>query len=215
MSYVRMGVVLACVAYSVLLHMFILNGEADGVRLLLVLLPLLLWACWAAARAVSPKWWPLLAAAFAGLVYGLLAQHQMRVGLIAVNGMWHASMNLFMLWLFARTLRQGRVPLITQVARHLDGGVAPPGMDAYTRNVTIAWSLFFAAQLLVSATLYLFAPLPVWSLFINVLNAPLLALMFGGEYMVRVLRYPGYARNSILQVIEVFTRNFAAPPRKD
>lgn len=209
------GFVLACIAYSVLLHFFILKGEADGLRVALVLLPVLLWACWLVARSVSAKWWPLAAAALAALIYGLMSGNYMRVGLIAIDGMWHASMNAFMLWFFARTLRQGRVPLISQVARYLNGGELPPEIAVYTRNVTIAWSVFFAAQLLGSALLYLFAPLAAWSLFINVLNAPLLALMFAGEYVIRIVLHPNHSRNSILQVFEVFTKNFAVFPKKD
>lgn len=202
-------VLLAVISYPVLLHMFILKGELDWWRMLLVLLPLLLWALWMAARWVGAKWLPLLAASLAALVYYLAAGQHLRYGLIAFDGVSHASMNLFMLWFFGRTLPQGREPLVSQISRHLNGGALPPEIAGYTRAVTIAWSLFFAAQLLGSALLYLFAPLAAWSLFVNVLNAPLLGLMFIGEYIIRVLLHPDHARNSILQVIEVFTKNFA------
>lgn len=216
MAYLGKGLVLlACIAYPILVHLFAIKGEMDGLQLLLLMLPLLLWACWIAIRSVGTKWSPLVVASFAALIYYLMAGQHMRGGLVAFDGAWHASTNLFMLWFFGRTLRQGREPLISQVSRFLNGGELLPEIAVYTRNVTIAWSVFFAAQLLASAMLYLFAPLVMWSLFINVLNAPLLAFMFVGEYIIRILRYPSHSRNSILQVIEVFTKNFAASKKID
>lgn len=211
MAYPGKGLVLlACITYPILIHLFIIKAEMDGLQLLLAMLPLLLWACWVTIRSLGVKWWPIVVASFVLLVYGLMAGQHMRDGLIAFDGIWHASMNLFMLWFFGRTLQQGREPLISQVSRYLNGGMLIPEIVVYTRNVTIAWSVFFAAQLLTSVVLYLFAPLAVWSLFINVLSTPLLALMFVGEYIIRFFLHPGHSRNSILKVIEVFTKNFAA-----
>ena len=214
MNYLGVGVVVGCVAYSLVLHFTVLQGEKNGLQVLLVLLPLLLWVCWMALRAVSATWRPAVIVSFAALAYTLVAGQHAWLGLIAADGMWHASMNAFMLWLFGRTLLPGRLPLISQVARHLNDGELTPAVAAYTRRVTLAWSLFFAAQLLGSALLYLFAPLAAWSLFVNVLNTPLIALMFAAEYLVRLLLHPDQARNSIPQVIGAFTRHFAAP-RKD
>lgn len=216
MAYLGKGLMLlACIAYPMLLHLYILKGEVDGARLFLVLLPALLWACWVAARSVGAKWRPLVVALFAALIFYLFTGQHMRDGLVAFDGVWHASMNLFLLWFFARTLQPGSEPLISRISRFLNGGAMAPEIAVYTRNVTIAWSLFFAAQLLGSALLFLFAPLVVWSLFINVLNAPLLAAMFIVEYIIRILLHPNHARSSILQVIAVFTKDFATPKKSD
>ncbi len=54
--------------------------------------------------------------------------------------------------------------------------------------MTKAWCIFFAGQIAMSATLFLFAPHAVWSLFVNVLDAPMVLLMFIGEYAVRRVR---------------------------
>jgi uncharacterized membrane protein len=59
----------------------------------------------------------------------------------------------------------------------------------HTRRVTLAWCCFFAAQLIGSLVLYLFAPLAVWSFFINVLNLPLIVLMFVLEGTYRYFRF--------------------------
>jgi len=115
----------------------------------------------------------------------------------------HATIYCFLLWLFGRTLLRGREPLITGVARRVHGTLEPE-IEAYTRRVTQAWCLFFAAQLAVSALLFALVPLPVWSLFVNLLNAPLLVLMFAGETLYRGYRYPDHPRVSIASTLRAF-----------
>ncbi|HEY4968937.1 MAG TPA: hypothetical protein VII35_03470, partial [Steroidobacteraceae bacterium] len=79
----------------------------------------------------------------------------------------------------------------------------------YTRGVTIAWCCFFAFQLCVSLTLFLAAPLVVWSLYVNVLDLPLIALMFTGEYLYRITHIPNRPNSTIPQIIRVFTQRNA------
>ena len=50
-----------------------------------------------------------------------------------------------------------------------------------------------------------------WSFFINVLNLPLLILMFVVEKAYRNWRYPDHPRTTIMQAIEVYAKDFAAP----
>jgi len=214
MRYAGVVVVIASIAYSLLLYLVIRDNEASELRRMLAILPLLLAGCWLALRAAPPLWRPLLLVAAAALSYVLLTGPYLWHGLIAADGLWHTSMNAFMLWFFARTLLPGRMPLISQVARHLEQGELSPATADYTRKVTLAWSLFFVAQLMGSALLYLLAPVATWSLFVNVLNAPLIALMFAAEYLIRLLFHPEQARNTIPQVISAFTRQMAAS-RKD
>lgn len=199
----------AGIAYSLLMHLAIVKGVTDAGHLLLLALPPLAAGGWLVLRAASATWRPLAALGLAGLVYLLVEGHYLRSGMIAADGLSHASVNFFMLWLFGGTLRRGGDPLISRVARHLEGGVLSPALAAYTRNVTIAWTVFFAAQLLASALLYALAPLPVWSLFINVLNVPLIALMFAVEYLIRMRHHPAHARKPVSQVFDAFTRNLA------
>ncbi len=207
-------VMVACVAYPFLLHLSILQQEAEGLALLLVLLPLLLWATWIATRTIARIWWPVLVAGVLALVYYMLVGQHMRIGLIAVDGIWHASLNLLLFWFFGRTVLPGREPLISQISRRLNNGL-DPSIAAYTRHATIAWTLFFGVQLAGSALLYLFAPINAWSLFINVLNTPLVVLMFVVEYVVRTVLHPDHPRISILKTIQVFATDFAVPRKAD
>jgi len=129
----------------------------------------------------------------------------------ALYGVPHAAAYLFMLWLFGRTLARGREPIITRVARRVRGSL-PPEMESYTRGLTIAWCVFFAAQLAASALLLGFGFLEAWSLFVNVLNFPLVALMFVGDYLYRVIRYRHLPQSSILAVVRAFTQDRASKP---
>ena len=206
---------LSFVGYPVLLHVFILKeDEVEMWKLLFVFGPLLAAAAWVIFRITSKLWWPLLALMFAGALYYIATGEQGRIGLLAVNGLSNASLNLFLLWLFGRTLLPGREPLISQISRHINGELREEVAD-YTRQVTIAWCLFFAMQVIVSLLLYLFAPVSAWSFFINVLNLPLLILMFAGEKLYRTLRFPNHPKTSIMKAIEVYSKEFAAPRKAD
>jgi len=206
--------VAAFIAYPILLHIYVLKDQVEMWQLVFVFAPMLIVGGWMLFSAVRRAWWPLLLLALAALVYYIINGDHGRIGLLAVNGLSHATVNAFLIWLFGRTLLQGRDPLITQISRKLNGQLTPR-IAAYTRHVTIAWVIFPLAQIIISLVLYLFTPLAVWSFFINVLNAPLLILMFVGEKIYRTLRFPDHPRTTIMQAIEVYTRDFATPKKAD
>lgn len=96
------------------------------------------------------------------------------------------AVHLLLAWFFGRTLAPGRVPLVTLFARFVHGTAAlGPERERYTRQATWAWFGFFVAMAAISAALAAFAPLAVWSLFANVLGAPLVGAMFAAEYVYR------------------------------
>ena len=206
--------VITFIVYPILLHSFILKDEVEMWQLMFVFAPLLGVAVWFVLRMVGKAWWPLVALVFAGVVYFVVAGGHGRVGLLAVNGLSNATLNLFLLWLFGRTLLPGQEPLISQISRRINGELKPDVVD-YTRNVTVAWCCFFGLQPIVSLLLYAFAPIAAWSFFINVLNLPLLILMFVGEKTYRTLRFPNHPKTSILKAIEVYSKDFAAPKKAD
>ncbi len=154
-----------------------------------VLLAALALACALVAAA-----WPLFARHFA-LVYWLD-----NVGFETV-----------LLMSFGRTLLAGRQPLCTRFAEALYGPVSV-AHAVYTRQVTIAWTIFFAAMLTVSTLLFFLAPLSSWSIFANFLTLPLVALMFIGEFAVRRRVLPDMQHMRILDAVRAF-RNDAARSR--
>jgi uncharacterized membrane protein len=103
---------------------------------------------------------------------------------LAVGGICHAAAYTCLLIWFARSLRLNREPVVTGFARKLRQTM-PGTVIRYTRRVTIAWSIFFAAQLAVSATLLITAPTGVWSAFVNLWNLPLVVAMILVEFGCR------------------------------
>lgn len=139
--------------------------------------------------------------------------------ILAASGIPHATVNAGLLIVFGSSFLPGRVPLITMVSQRLRGSPLRPELTRYTRSVTLAWCCFFALELVVSLLLLLFAPVEVWSLFINVLTIPLVATMFLTEYAYRRLRFRSHQHFTILQVFEAFSsgealkrRSVSAPP---
>lgn len=210
----KISILVAFITYPVVLHVFILKEEVKMSHLLFVFAPLLMVVSWMLFRLVAKIWWPAIALLFAGAVYYVMTGDYGRIGLLAVNGLSAATLNLFLLWVFGRTLLAGREPLISQISRRVNGSLNPEVVD-YTRHVTIAWCVFFAMQVIISLLLYIFASLVVWSFFINVLNLPLLALMFVGEKTYRTARFPNHPKTSILKAIEIYSKDFAAPKKAE
>ena len=118
------------------------------------------------------------------------------------SGTVHTAINLTLLWFFARTLKRGGEALITGFARRFHGTL-PLEIEAYTRHATVAWCVFFAAQLVISGIL-LCVSLEYWSAFINILAWPLVITMFVGEYVYRITRFRGFAHSSIWEGVRAF-----------
>jgi uncharacterized membrane protein len=200
----RSLLVLAFAAYQYLVHASIGSAHAGAHQAVLLWVPLVALAAWVAARASNRPFWFAVLGAAAALIF--LAEYQERLGLAAVSGISHAAAYLFLLWYFGRTLTRDGEPLITRLARRVHGSL-PQGMEVLTRRLTIAWCVFFAAQLIASALLIALAPIEAWSLFINLLNVPLLTLMFLGQFVYRRVCYADCPRASIWQAIEAFTQD--------
>ncbi len=105
---------------------------------------------------------------------------------------------------FGRTLWDADESLVTQMARRVHGGVLTPKVEAYTRKVTWAWSLFFLTLAVGSAALFLLAPRAVWSTFANLLGGPLIGLMFVGEFACRYIALPGEPKTSFSDAIRAW-----------
>lgn len=146
----------------------------------LILLSLALWAKW-----------PLLEHHF-GLVYWLQS----------------AGMQLILFVTFGRTLLAGRQPLCTRFAMMVHGSLNPQH-EIYTRQITLAWAMFFAVMMLTSTLLFFLTSLATWSFFANLLTLPLIALMFIVEYSVRKWRLPDAQHAHFLDAIRVFLNSSA------
>ncbi len=115
----------------------------------------------------------------------------------------HVGMQLILFMTFGRTLIAGRRPLCTRIAEATDGPLTPQHA-IYARQVTVAWTLFFAAMALASTSLFFLAPLATWSVFANFMTLPLVLLMFIVEYLVRRRLISDVRHAHILDAVRAF-----------
>lgn len=118
----------------------------------------------------------------------------------------HVAANTMLCWFFLQTLYGGRTPIITTIARTIHPDM-PEGVVRYTRNVTVAWSIFFAMQVLVSLAIFWIASIETWSLFANVLNWPMVIAMFVAEYACRKHFNPDFRHASIRESVLAYMNN--------
>jgi uncharacterized membrane protein len=197
---------LAFLGYQFFIHKIILSGQLTPITAGLVFIPFVVAAGWAIALELGLRLALLITASLT--ILGLAWVSLFGLPSAIIFGLPHMVTNLFLLWFFARTLRKGREPLITSIARRVHGSLKAE-LEIYTRRVTYAWSLFFLLQIVVSIGLYIFASVAAWSIFINILNTPLILLMFVCEYSYRVSRYRDH-QSSILSGLQFFWRDKSA-----
>ena len=116
----------------------------------------------------------------------------------------HLGTNLALATLFGRSMLGGGEALITQLAKAVHHGEISERKRRYTRQATLAWTLFFLGNALVSAMLWLFAPQSAWSVFANLLSMPLLAGMFIAEHVWRSVALPPEERPNIADVVRAY-----------
>ena len=193
---------LGVLGYEGLVHWAVVSGNALSAGPLFSLVPIfvpLCWMVWRKSRVACVSGLLILGIGMIALVSG----HQPALDFKVFYPAPHIMVYLLLLWFFARTLPAGREPLVTGIARH-EHGALPAEIERYTRQVTWAWCIFFAIMAGTSALLFAFAPLAAWSWFANVLNIPLLMLMFVAEYAVRLLRFPAFSHASFFTSIHAF-----------
>lgn len=123
-----------------------------------------------------------------------------KVSFVTVSAIGHWAIYAGLLITFGMTLRPNREALLTLLVRKLHGPLSED-LRVYTRRATGAWCIFFAAQLTASVTLFLFAPLVVWSFFANILDIPLVVAMFVAEYIVRIHYVENPPRQSLRAIL--------------
>ncbi|MDP2266529.1 MAG: hypothetical protein Q8J70_08280 [Thiobacillus sp.] len=161
-------------------------------------LAILLWLTWNSSRKPAML---LLCAGVGMLLWGFW-------GALERNFSWayfiqHAGTNLMLAAVFGVTLARGRQALCSRFAEAVHGSLTPE-VAHYSRQVTLAWTLFFIAVSLVSGLLFFLAPLETWSVFANFLTFPLVLLMFAVEFLVRLRKLPNLEKHSILDGMLAF-----------
>jgi len=206
------GIAAAGVTYSILAHYSAATSAATtfpslGVAVSLVpSLAILLGLTW---RSPMKPAMLLLCAVVAGLLWGFW-------GALERNFSWvyflqHAATYAMLAAVFGVTLVRGRQPLCTRFAEVVHGSLTPEEVR-YSRQVTLAWTLFLLAISLVSSALFFLASIEVWSVFANFLSFPLILLMFVVEYGIRLRKLPHQKKHSIMDGVLAYWKTAATRP---
>jgi uncharacterized membrane protein len=198
----KLLVLAALGAFPFVVHAGLMMGQATPYAAVLSMVQLVAIGVFVVVLFVAHHRWLAVATA-AGLGLVALWARSAQLGAVAAAGTVHAVVYIALLAAFGLTLLPGRVALVTALARKIHGAI-PDDMAVYTRGVTWAWCGFFAAQLVGSLTLLLFAPLVVWSLFVNVLNFPLIVLMFAAESCYRVVGLKNRPRYGLADMMVIW-----------
>jgi uncharacterized membrane protein len=94
-------------------------------------------------------------------------------------------MNAGMLFVFAHSLAYP--PTIVERIARLRTPELPPAGVRYTRGVTIAWIVFFVCNGSIALYTALFSSFGTWALYNGAVAYALIAAMFGGELLTRML----------------------------
>ncbi|AJO76177.1 hypothetical protein KTQ74_23240 [Pseudomonas chlororaphis] len=126
-------------------------------------------------RRPGSLWMAAGALAFCGLLALFDSPSLLRWYPVLISG--------FMLALFGLSLKYGP-PVAERLAR-LGEPDLPEKAIRYTRQVTIAWSVFFLCNGLLAAALTLWAPLSWWTLYNGLIAYGLMGLLFAIEWLLR------------------------------
>ena len=107
---------------------------------------------------------------------------------------------------FGSTLGSKEDALCSRIARF----AIPTPLDAqyiaYTWKVTLAWTIYFALFALISAVLFFFAPLSVWSIFATFVTPVVVFLIFACEFLVRGYVLPNRPSFTLAQTIDSYRK---------
>jgi uncharacterized membrane protein len=175
---VRIAFTVLAWSYPLALHLFIYIHRLDLAAFYLAVL--LAWPL--AARLLTrqrPDPINIVAAILAIALVTGLRSHE-----LIVFKFLPTIFQLVMFLVFASSLREGQVPVITRMVNLMRPAAGTAELD-YSRKVTIAWAVVFLSMALVSAPLAIFAPKEIWSWFVNIGSYFVLGTMFVGEFIVR------------------------------
>ena len=197
----RMLILALAIGYALLAHY---TNTASGTRTLgtlVALAPLVLAAlsfAWHARRRTTMLLAFGIGCAALALAWPTMARHYDRIYWLE-----HAGTELILCITFFRTLGPGREPMCTFFARSVHGTLTP-ALQRYTRQITVAWVVFFGSMAATSTAIFAAAPLAVWSAFANFFTAPLIGSMFVAEYLVRRRLHPDIEHAHIFDGVKAF-----------
>jgi len=204
-----LGIAAALIGYSILAHHSYDSPQRGSLGAMLAIAPAFLIALVMAWR--SPQRVVMLGVLALALVAVWAGRSTLAQYADIVYWVQYVAIQLVLFITFARTLLAGKQPLVSRFAEMVHSKLTPQ-QEAYTRKVTIAWTVFFAAMAIAAALLFFLAPRSAWSFFAHFLTLPLVVLMFIAEYWVRRRALPDMQHQHILVAVRLF-RDAATRPR--
>lgn len=199
------------VAWAVVAHRGSSGIGNTDFNAMVAVLPLLF--AWGVLLWQGSRWW----LRWSGLVFALglvlYFWSPLRSNIALLYYLEHQGTHLALALLFGRTLLGGGDTLITSMDRYIYGDSLSPRKLRYGRQLTLAWSLFFVLNAMVSTGLFLTAPISLWSIHANLLTGPLMALMFLAEWLVRRRVLPPHERPSLAAVVRAYRQRVDKVPR--
>jgi uncharacterized membrane protein len=201
-SWRALAVALALAGYALLSHLLMVIAADRPWAVVVLLGPLLLGV---SAMAVQQRHLPTMMACIVA-ASGLWAYVSAHEGLHRIEHLYvlqHAGIHFALGFVFATTLRRGATPLISTFALRVHRTVTPELLH-YTRQVTRAWSLYFAAMVALSLALFVAAPWWWWSVFANLVTPVAAVALFVGEYLLRYRLHPEFERVTLAQALQAY-----------
>lgn len=195
-----------CAGVALVAHLTIVERFPAAIGAALCLVPLAAVGLFALRRAAHAGFVALAVAA--GAVALWLAWSGLERRFADVLFAEHVTLNLALAFVFGRTLRAGREPLVTRFARVIHEGDIPSEVEHYTRRVTLVWTTFFLLVAGTSIALYAGHWRVAWSLLANVGSPVLVGLMFAIEYAVRRRALPHWRHVGLVPGIRAVARHF-------
>lgn len=197
-----LAVLLLFAAWAVAAHFGSAGGGHPDINAALGVLPLIFVAGLLLWRLQSL--WLRLGGLLVGLLLLAWLWPRLRENVALLYYLQHLGTHVALGVLFGRTLFGPGEALITRIARTVFRDGLSARKVRYTRQVTIAWTVFFFANAMLSTLLFLFAPAEIWSIHANLLTGPLIGLMFLGEHLVRLRVLPPEERPSFMTAIRAY-----------
>ena len=196
-------VVLAGAAYLAATHWLMTRAPASGWNAVVVVGPMLAFAAWVAWQRGLRLAAAIGAGATAALVLAAWRGAGFAPGTLYLAQ--HVVVHLLLALVFGTTLQRGREPLVTAMARRVHGRLTVD-MAAYSRKVTVAWTVYFVAMAALSVALYAFAPFDAWAVFANLATPLAMVAMFVGEFVLRYQLHPEFERATLAQAMSAYSQ---------
>ena len=174
----KVVIVIFLLLYPILIY-FGLNYFSPSQLGIFFLILFAIRSVFARTRSTSARWQLIFTVTIGGTLAALTWIYNSKEFLL-----WYpVGLNITFLIIFASSLLFPP-SIIERIARtfHKD---FPESAIAYTRNVTIVWTIFFAINIFVSGWTVLNGDMEIWTLYNGLISYIIVGILLGAEFVVR------------------------------